>query len=205
MLTKVKLYGVLGKKFGKEHSFDIEYPAEAINALLANYPTLEKELINLKYGVKVLRDDQPIYEPVHFIDPIVGEGEIKIIPIIAGADSGDWLMIVAGVLLVVVAWWIAPAVGGAFGSFMESGILAADAAITWGEVVAYVGMALVFTGVSNLLFRPPEADDTEEKSYSFSGPINRAKPGEVVPIGYGTLWIGSQVISGSLTNDDVVE
>ena len=55
MLTTVKLYGVLAREFGKEHTFDISKPAEAIQALLVNFPNFEQALIKLKYGVRVLQ------------------------------------------------------------------------------------------------------------------------------------------------------
>ena len=194
MLTKVKLYGVLGQKFGKEHEFDIEKPAEAVQALLVNYPEFEKTLVDLKYGVKVYQEEDSLYKLGDFHRPMSGE-TIKIVPVIAGADWGDWALVIIGALLIYFAWWVAPV-------WMEGGFLGATG-LTYGQVIGMVGAALLFTGLSNLLYVAPKDEDKED-SYIFSGPVNTVRQGNVVPVGYGQLWVGSQVISGGFYSENLL-
>ena len=44
-MRKVKLYGELAKKFGREFMLEVESVAEAVRALSANFPGFEKELM----------------------------------------------------------------------------------------------------------------------------------------------------------------
>jgi predicted phage tail protein len=41
----IKLYGELGKKYGKLHRFLVGSPAEAIRALCANFPDFQRDMI----------------------------------------------------------------------------------------------------------------------------------------------------------------
>ena len=56
-----------------------------------------------------------------------------------------------------------------------------------------------------MLFAPPEPTivDTEQvenkPSYLFDGAVNTTRQGNAVPVGYGRLRVGSQVISAGLT------
>ena len=67
------------------------------------------------------------------------------------------------------------------------------------------GLTLIAGGVSMLLAKPPKFDDFREientkksSSYLFNGPTNTANEGGPVPIGYGRLIVGSQVIQTSI-------
>jgi predicted phage tail protein len=108
---------------------------------------------------------------------------IDIVPVLQGADSGVGQIIV-GVLLVIVG--IILIVAGGSGAFL---------------IVA--GIGLIASGIITLLSKPPEFEDFREiqnggkTSYLFSGPQNTTNEGGPVPVGYGRLIVGSQVISAS--------
>ena len=57
MIT-VLLYGHLRKKFGKFHRFDIRTPAEAIRALVANFPGFQQHLINIQNLATTFSSDE---------------------------------------------------------------------------------------------------------------------------------------------------
>ena len=74
------------------------------------------------------------------------------------------------------------------------------------QMAALTSIALISNGISTLLSEPPEypeqrqivnpsSDPTQlANSYLFSGPVNVINEGGPVPIGYGRLIVGSQVI-----------
>ena len=79
--------------------------------------------------------------------------------------------------------------------------------IASGQVAA--GLALLSAGASVLLSKPPKFDDFREieegkkkVSYLFDGPTNAANEGGPVPVGYGRLIVGSQVIQ---TSQDIIQ
>ena len=65
------------------------------------------------------------------------------------------------------------------------------------------GIALLAAGVMNLLSKPPKpgAVGTSVGSYMFNGPQNTSEEGNPVPIGYGRLVVGSQLIAASYDID----
>ena len=68
---------------------------------------------------------------------------------------------------------------------------------------------LIMAGIQYLLF-PEEALNERRieasikgESYMFSSPDNLARQGQTLPLGYGRLRIGSQIISSFVTNKDL--
>ena len=123
-------------------------------------------------------------------DPI-GQQEIKIIPVLAGASGGVG-QILAGVALIAAAIIFAPAGIGA-------GLLTIGAQAL--PIVAGIGVSLVLGGVSQLLTPVPiTAKDQKDprKSYSFSGIQQSSRAGVPVPIVYGETLVGSIVISAGI-------
>ena len=196
MLTTVKLYGVLGKEFGKEHKFALDKPIDAISALIANYPEFEQVLVKLSDGVRIFQDEDNLAEPIDFVHP-VGKETISIVPVIAGASKWDVGKIIAGIALVGLAIYLGPA---------GTGLLAGEAfgtGMSWAAVVGMVGASLAFSGLASLLMNPPESKE-DESSYKFSGPQNTVRQGGPVPVGYGKLWVGSIVLSSGLYSVDIL-
>lgn len=185
-MKTVRLYGELGKKFGKERKFNARTPAEVLRALMTVVPGFKNYLIDDKsgkvYTVYVGSDDMLVND---LQKPTSDKDIIRIVPIVHG--SGDFFKIVLGIALVAV-------------SFMLPGSQA-----LLGKVLMNVGASLIIGGVSGLLFggKTNDINDSYERpenkpSYAFDGPINTIKQGNPIPIGYGTLRVGSQVVSGGL-------
>jgi predicted phage tail protein len=196
-MRKVILRGELGKLFGRVHWFDVKTPAEAVRALCANFPGFEQHLVTsdpeqVRYRVGA---DRRRVEPDQLHDPLGAEA-ISITPVLAGAGSGFW-SVLAGVALI----GLTIATGGFGGAAIIGGI-------TWAGVVGGLGAALVLGGISQMLAPQPETPqgmgDRERKaSYLFDGPVNTTAQGYPVPVGYGRLIIGSAVISGGITVEDI--
>ena len=111
MLSKIKVYGRLARFLG-ERSFEAEIstPLHAFRFLLANFPHLERHMMEQNYCIKVGNfeiDETELFNPI-------GQQEIKIVPVATG--SRGVTRVLAGVALV----GLTVATGG-FGTFAASG------------------------------------------------------------------------------------
>jgi predicted phage tail protein len=211
-IVRVKFHGNLGKRLKKKTwNIAVESVKEAFHAIdTMSKRNLVKCMIEdsekqLKYQVKV--DSKPI--DTSTINPeelsTIQESElcikrriktIDVIPVLEGSGGGGGILsAVIGVLLIVTAPWLAVAMGGA---------QLATAAIVM------AGLTMVAGGISMMLAKPPKFDDFREieqtkksTSYLFGGPVNTANEGGPVPIGYGRLIAGSQVIQSSLNTREL--
>ena len=71
-----------------------------------------------------------------------------------------------------------------------------------------IGIALVLSGVSDMLFPLPEpqkfsSEEDPQLSFSFSGVQNTSRAGTPVPIVYGEIITGSVVISAAIDTNQV--
>ena len=148
--------------------------------------------------------------PIHNLDTI------DIVPVVEGAgDNMGAMLIVVGVLLIIsgVGAAMAPSMvaGAAPGAVAGLGATAALGMTAGTAIMA--GAALAIAGVTALSMKPPAfVDDAEidlgngaggARSYLFNGPANTVREGGPVPIGYGRLVVGSQIIQSSNKISDV--
>jgi hypothetical protein len=76
--------------------------------------------------------------------------------------------------------------------------------ISGGGLVATIAKALIFAAISYALAPKPENEaleieaDGSKSSLIFSNTINVASQGSAVPLGYGRLKVGSQVIQATI-------
>lgn len=204
MLRKVRLYGQLAEFVGRKViEADLSSAAEAVRMLIANFPQLDRHMADQNYRVLV-GDGALTLDDLH--NP-VGQEEIKIVPVIAGA-GGNVGSILAGVALITAAIVLAPVSGGTSVGFLGatgSGFLTAGASVAIGNI----GVALVLGGVAGLISptpQIPQGPDTVQdprKSFSFSGIQNTSRGGTPVPIVYGKTLTGSVVISAGIDTEQV--
>jgi len=186
MLKTVKLYGHLGKKFGREFRFDVRNPAEAICALRANCPGFLPYLGQHDqpgYWVFTGRENRGLDQ---LRDPMGSRESIKIVPVIAGG-GGSIFKIIGGEALSL------------FGVFTGNLFLA--------QLGSGIALAGAIGGIASLIFSPPKPGDPQERpenkpGFSFNGPINTTKQGQPVPILYGKLMVGSAVISSGISSEE---
>ena len=190
-MKTILLYGALGKKFGKKHRLDVKSAAEAIRALSVVVSGFKNHLIEDKetgYEIFISKEDCSL-EDLH--NPISSIEVVRIVPIVTGA--GNNAKIVVGAILVAVAYYY---IGGA--STTVSGLATAT-------TVSQIGVMLIISGVSGIILEPnlePPPEEADSKpNYLFDGPVNTTRQGNPVPIGYGILRIGSQVISAGLSTE----
>lgn len=209
-MRTIRLNGELGKKFGRIHKMDVRTPAEAIRALMTNYPEFHGELVaSADRGIgyrcivdKDVADEERIAFPM--------SKSFSITPVVQG--GGKAIGIILGVALIAVA---VAATGGLAGVGISGFGGAAGAAATYATgigflgltygSVALLGVTLVLGGIAQMLAPTPKVQnasgETNENKY-FDGAQNTVAQGAAVPIGYGRAIIGSAVISASVTVQD---
>lgn len=190
-MREIRLYGELGKRFGRVHRFAVSNAAEAIRALRANFPDFERTILELAPGYRVRVGDTRLSEGSDLHAPSGDRETIRITPVLSGAKQGIGQVIIGAVLIA------AAVVGTIFfpGNPVSPYLMSA-------------GITMVVGGVVQMLSPPPKANDPNERpenkpSYVFSGAVNTTAQGHPVPVGYGRMIIGSAVISGGLYTEDI--
>lgn len=201
-LKTIKLYGDLGDRFGREFHLAVKNPSEAVRLLSANFKDFAPYLLKNSepgYHVIVGERDVDVEELNH---PVSSREVIKIIPVIEGSGDNPFVRIVVGAALI---WATGPA---GFSAQGATATAAAGALAGYAGAISAFGASMVLGGVSQLLFSPPISTGVGESpenqpSYSFNGAVNTIRQGNPVPVGYGRLRVGSQVISAGLFSEAI--
>ena len=202
MLRKLKLYGELAEFVGhKEFEIQVDSLAKAVSFLVNNFPQVEKYMNPQYYQVKVGNyavNEEEIHYPI-------GQEDIHIVPVIAGAGRGTGKILI-GAALIAGAFIFGPA------GFLTASAASSTAAVTTGTVIAktafLLGANLALMGVVEMLFplpKPKEFSSEQDPrvSFNFSGTQNTSRAGTPVPLVYGEIITGSVVISGAVDTQQV--
>jgi predicted phage tail protein len=188
MLTKVYLEGPLGKQFGREWELAANTPNEALRLINANVGNLflwiKKNLpIYARYRVVIKKRgarhealDTNSYPLAHDIE------SIRFIPVIAGA--GGLVKMVIGIALITYG------------------------VVTGNYAAMRMGFSMVISGIIEALMTPntgrkKDNSGATTNSHFFDGPVNTEGQGRAVPLIYGRVLVGSQVISAKLSIDEI--
>lgn len=189
-MRKIRLYGVLAKKFGKEFELDVKSPAEAIRALCAIVPGFKRHMVEHSEPGYTIRVGKEYRDASSLAHPSSTREAIKIAPALAGSNSTARIII--GIILIVGSFFIDPT--GATGAKIATAMFS-------------VGVGMTLSGIAELLVPTPKMKAKErpenEPSYAFDGPVNTIGQGHAVPVGYGRLTVGSQVISAQLLAENL--
>lgn len=196
-IKTIRLYGVLGEKFGRVHRFAVDSPQEAIKALCVNFPDLQKFLLESKdrgltfavfEGKRNLSKDDLSFHS--------NGADIRIAPVVIGSKKAGMFQTILGAVMVVI---------GAIGAFTPWGQALGGAA--WGSYMMQMGGAMMLGGVIQML-SPMQGglasrqDPDNKPSYAFGGPVNSIAQGNPVPILYGQRRIGGAIISAGIYAED---
>lgn len=194
VMATIRMFGPLGKLFGKTHQRLIRTTHEAFRALAATLPGFEKYMNSSKargltYAIFV--DKKNIgEEDLEF--PNNGR-EIHIVPVIMGSKKAGMLQTILGAVLVVVGA-IAYAYGGMAVSQMGVSMMGAGIAATAGGVIQLLSPQP--GGIAS------KQDADNKASYAFGGVTNTASQAYPVPIAYGKRRIGGAIISAGIYVED---
>ena len=200
-LRDVRLYGVLGRRFGRVHRLAVANPREAAQALSAVLPGFAEHLVEHSepgYHVFVGRPGGEDRGPEQLDAPVGTREAICIVPVVSGRKKG-WARVVLGIALVVAAPYAA---GAAWGAGASVGV-----AVGIGTVGAGIGKALILGGVVQLL-SPQQRGGGEARpeglaSFQFDGPVNTTQEGLPVPLVYGRMITGGAVVSSGIATDEL--
>ena len=170
MLRKIKLYGELAKFVGhKEFEVKADTLAHAVSFLINNFPGIEQHMNNRYYKLKVGNYE---LDKTELGDPI-GQQDIHLVPVITGAGRGLGKILLGAVLIGFAI--INPTVGFGLGpGGLGGGFATASGAFSFAALAGNIGVALVLTGVSEMLTPLPKKSDFDSEedprlSFSFSG------------------------------------
>lgn len=187
VVRNVRLYGVLGARFGRVYRLAVASPREAMRALSAQLPGFRQFLETsrergLVYAVFVGRRNLQEGE----LDLGAGGADIRIAPVMTGSKKAGLFQTVLGAVMVVVGVF-SSAYGGA-------GMIAAGVGMMAGGVVS------MLSPQASGLNTKEQAENTP--SYAFGGAVTTVAQGNPVALGYGRRRIGGAVISGGIYAED---
>lgn len=189
ILREVRLYGNLGKRFGRIHHLAVETTAEAVRALCVVIEGFERYVLQHSapgYRVWAGRANLGADD---LAQPVGTREVIRIVPVVEGAKRRGLGQTIVGAVLIV------------------AGMVMTAYGVPGGAQVTQAGIAMVIGGVIQMLSPQRGADGTEQDkngpSYSFNGAVNVDAEGGCVPVLYGEMIVGSVVISGGIRTADI--
>lgn len=185
MLKTIKLYGVLGKKFGKEFHLAVESTREAVKALSVQVPGFEQFMLTAHeqgLAFAVFQDDENISEDQ--IDFETGAKVIKIVPKVIGAGGNNGvLQTILGAVMVVV------------GVVM----LYIPGAQPFAASVIGAGIGMMVGGIAQMMMpKMDEGDQNQDGNRAnkgFGGAVTTIAQGNPVPILYGQREVGGFIVN----------
>jgi predicted phage tail protein len=207
-MTTIVFHGLLAKKFGEKVKVRLGRLCDFVPAVDAIKTGFRDFLLKLNknnqdYTVHLEKNGTEI----HLVPSIVGAGKTVMI-IIA---------VIIIIICIIVAWYLAPYIGSSGASFLGTltgtagGFSSAAAVGSMAVGIAFsVGVSLLMTALT-MPSAPGSNDasgqaamassggststvDSAAKSYVFDNLQNDASQGQPIPIGYGRMKIGSNVI-----------
>lgn len=176
MLKTIKLYGVLGKKFGKEFHLAVESTREAVKALSIQVPGFEQFMLTAHeqgLAFAVFQDDENISEDQ--LDFETGAKVIKIVPKVIGAGGNGILQTILGAVMVVVG------------------------VITQQYWAVGMGVGMMIGGIAQMLAPKVDTEDQNQDgnraNKGFGGAVTTIAQGNPVPILYGQREVGGFIIN----------
>jgi predicted phage tail protein len=186
--VKIILHGALAAKYGSEHDYYVSTPREAACALEANYPQFRRDFQDVGRWAILIDDElaDPSLEPDYNVLAPIGR-TVQFVPEVEGQYFLGPLLLTT--LFPVFTTAIGATATGILGGLLITGLL--------------IGASFLLSPKPKKLSNNTgQASSANQNSYSFSGPENVTVQGVPVPVIYGQCWVGSVVVSASLTTTD---
>ena len=184
----------MGKLFGEEHRLNVKTIQEAMHAIDVMKGGLRRyimECMDLGIRFTVQRGSEVKAMAKENLDDFIGEDEIGnflgdediiITPVPAGAFIKKLFKVIVGALLIYAAIMTGGALGYALGA---------------------MGAMLALQGIIEMIMPDADGNDQPEKSSLFNGPVNTTKVGVPVPMAYGRVEAGGVVTNFGFTKTRV--
>ena len=174
-MTQVYIHGILAREYGSVFELSLPNPKDVLEAIDCNRSGFLQRLVELQkegFCYDIIIDKKRVTQEEHMTG-VKNPKTIDLVPAITGAG-------------------IAAAIG-AIGTFL-----------TGGTFLANLALSVIFAAITYALTPKPELEaleiesDASKASLIFSNTVNVASQGSPVPIGYGRLKVGSQVIQATI-------
>ncbi|MHX60521.1 tail assembly protein [Escherichia coli] len=188
-MARIRLYGDL-QRFGRRIDLRVKTGAEAIRALATQLPAFRQKLNEGWYQVRISGRDAGENElSARLNEPLANGAVIHIVPRLAGAKSGGIFQAVLGAALIATAIWMP------------------GLSIVASNLMFSLGAGMVLGGVAQMLApkaKTPKvsATDNGKQNTYFSSLDNMVAQGNVLPVLYGEMRVGSRVASQEISTAD---
>lgn len=192
-MTNIILHGILAKEFGENFRMKIHKAVNVIKAIDVNRKNFNKRVFELSregLNYTMIVDGKKITE-LEELNIQREPQEIHLVPLIVGSGGG---LIVGGIAGVILG---SSSAGAAFAAV---GVGAFLSSVVTGVILTAVSIGLQMLLAPKPDAGPPISASTKalSESFSFSNKANVASQGSPVPVGYGRLKVGSQLIQMSI-------
>lgn len=185
-MREVILYGPMRAKFGRSFNFDVKSVAEAFRALNAVVPGFKAWFTaRAREGAsyKILVGQRSVATGELTLESTSNE-PIRIVPVVEGSKNNKLLGAVVAIIGAVIMWF------------------------TGNPYVFQMGLAMVIGGVAMMMVPTPKTPGSAERSKDegskvFDGPTNASAAGNAIPLLYGTMEVGSVVVSAAIYTEDI--
>ncbi len=183
-MTTIRIEGWLGEILGREWNLKVKNFVELFSALENNTHKFRSFLLKNRGNSFAIFVDGELVDNKNFLFTNIRGKHVDILPVLGGATTA-------------IASSIAKAVMGeaAKGFAFEAAVFILDTVIS----------AVISMGISILIAKLMAPDDPQAvntTSFLFGSAENVSSQGQVVPVGYGRMRVGSKVISTSISSMD---
>ncbi|HHZ94229.1 MAG TPA: tail assembly protein [Flavobacteriales bacterium] len=182
-MTTIRIEGWLGELLGRKWDLKVKNFVELFNAIENNTHKLRSFLLKNRGNSFAMFVDGELVDNKNFLFTNIRGKRVDIMPVLAGATTAIASQIASAVL------------GTAEGFAFAATVFVLDTLIT----------AVITMGISILIAKLMAPDDPQAvntTSFVFGSAENVSSQGQVVPVGYGRVRIGSKVISTSMSTMD---
>ena len=182
-MTTIRIEGWLGELLGRKWDLKVKNFVALFNAIENNTHKLRSFLLKNRGNSFAMFVDGELVDNKNFLFTNIRGKRVDIMPVLAGATTAIASQIASAVL------------GSAEGFAFAATVFVLDTLIT----------AVITMGISILIAKLMAPDDPQAvntTSFVFGSAENVSSQGQVVPVGYGRVRIGSKVISTSMSTMD---
>lgn len=188
-LKKVYLHGALSEKFGSCFELAVETPLEALRALCYLLKDFQKEFEQYEYNVIKGELTRGWFLDEDTVKMNLASNEVHFIPTIGGSGGKKGLgKLITGIVLIGLAFTgVGAGLAGVLGTTVGKLKLI-------GAVLAIGGLAQMNAKTPKFSMSSMEPAD-RRPSFVFTGATNTTEQGNVIPLVYGRIRAGSQVVA----------
>ena len=210
-MQRVILLGDMGERFGETWEMNVDYVKDIFKLIDCQRVGFKQYLLYCYENgtdFAIQRGKEFVGEEELMLS--VGNEDLIVTPVPAGAKSGFAKILAAIAIIVIVASTGGFAGAGFFGKTTSMSINAATmtgtktvALTTAGKIAVGLSASLALQGISQLMMPGPELDKETPDNYLFNGSSDHIKEGLPIPICYGEMMVGGGVINQTLTTQKI--